>query len=166
MKINVGKLLISIAIPLLVGGAAAFFTRGAMGVFETMEQPPLSPPSWLFPVVWTILYTLMGVSYYLISQGENQKNRIGVSVDGETIAASKRIYFLQLLLNFLWPIFFFDFGWYLFSFFVLVALWIAVAIMIRKFADISQLAALLNIPYLLWLTFAAYLNLGVWWLNR
>lgn len=157
MKIDVRKLIISIAIPLIVGGVSAFLTRDAMKQFEALEQPPLSPPGWLFPVVWTILYILMGVSWYLISES---------GADTESIMAAQRIYYFQLLLNFLWPIFFFDFGWYLFAFFELVVLWILVAAMIKQFADISKLAAYLNIPYLIWLTFAGYLNLGVWWLNR
>lgn len=157
MKINSKNLIIKIAIPLIVGGVAAFFTRDAMAQFETMNQPPLSPPSWLFPVVWTILYILLGVSSYLISES---------GADEAAIAEAQKIYYFQLLLNFLWPILFFDFGWYLFAFVELVILWFAVLTMIRRFADISKTAAYLNIPYLIWLTFAAYLNLGVWWLNR
>ena len=99
----------------------------------------------------------MGVSYYLISES---------GADEAAIAETQKIYYFQLLLNFLWPILFFDFGWYLFAFVELVILWFAVLTMIRRFADISKTAAYLNIPYLIWLTFAAYLNLGVWWLNR
>lgn len=157
MKINVKNLIISIAIPLIVGGVSAFLSKNAMMQFQTLNQPPLSPPGWLFPIVWTILYILMGVSSYLISES---------GADSESVMAAQQIYYFQLLLNFLWPVFFFNFEWYLFAFFELLALWIAVFVMIRRFAEISKLAAYLNIPYLIWLTFAAYLNLGVWWLNR
>lgn len=157
MKINKKKLLKSIAIPLIVGGVAGFLTRGSMKEFEALNQPPLSPPGWLFPVVWTILYLLMGISGYLISTAETGQ---------EKIESALALYNIQLIVNFLWPIFFFNLGWYLFAFFWLLLLWILVARMIRVFAPISKTAAYLNVPYLIWLTFAAYLNLGVWWLNR
>lgn len=157
MKIDVKKLLISIAIPLVVGGIAAFLTRDSMGIFEALNKPPLAPSGIVFPMVWTILYVLMGISSYLIWQS---------GADDEDIASAQRIYYFQLALNFLWPILFFYFEWYLVAFVELIALWVAVATMIKSFADISKTAAYLNIPYLIWLTFAAYLNLGVWWLNR
>ncbi len=157
MKINWKKLIVCIAIPLAVGGLAAFLTRGAMAEFERLNQPPFSPPPWVFGVVWTILYTLMGISSYLITEAK-------VSADEKESALA--IYFYQLVVNFLWPIFFFNFGWYLFSFFWLLLLWILVWNMIRKFSEISKTAARLNIPYIVWLSIAAYLNFGVWWLNR
>ena len=157
MRINIRKLIISIAIPLIVGGTAAFFTRDSMMQFESVNQQSLSPPSWLFPVVWTILYTLMGISSYLISESTPSK---------EAIEDAQTIYYFQLGLNFLCPLLFFGLNWYLFAFLELTILWVAVAVMIRRFLDISPLAAYLNVPYLIWLTFAAYLNLGVWWLNR
>lgn len=157
MKIDKKKLFKSIAIPLVVGGVAGFLTSGSMKEFQELNQPPLSPPGWLFPVVWTILYTLMGISAYLISTAEAGK---------EEISDALSIYKVQLFVNFLWPIFFFNFGWYLFAFFWLLLLWVLVVLMLKKFASISPVAAYLNIPYLIWLTFAAYLNLGVWWLNR
>lgn len=157
MKVNIKKLAICIAIPLLVGGVSAFLTREAMQVFETLNQPPLSPPGWLFPIVWTILYVLMGVSSYLILES---------GADEETVSSAMKVYYFQLVLNFLWPTFFFNFQWYLFAFFWLLLLWVSVLVMIRRFADISKVAAYLNIPYIIWLTFAAYLNFGVWLLNR
>ncbi len=152
------KLLIrSIALPLLVGAVSGFLSRGAMRDFEALNQPPLSPPGWLFPIVWTILYTLMGISAYLIKTSD---------ADEEEKSDALMIYHYQLIVNFLWPIFFFNFGWYLFSFFWLLLLWFLVILMIRRFDNISHTAAYLNLPYFLWLTFAAYLNFGVWWLNR
>ena len=146
----------SIAVPLLVGLLASLLTRNSMQVFASVNKPPLSPPAILFPIVWTILYMLMGISYYLVvNSGENQ----------EDILKAARIYWLQLIVNFLWPTFFFNFQWYLFSFFWLLLLWLLVIIMIKMFYVVSKPAAWINIPYLIWLTFAAYLNLGIFLLN-
>ncbi len=157
MQINKVTLIKSISIPLILGAVAGFLTRNAMEDFQALNQPPLSPPGWLFPVVWTILYTLMGISAYMIKVSD---------APTEEIDNAMTLYRYQLIVNFLWPVFFFNFGWYLFAFFWLILLWILVFIMIRMFAKISKPAAYLNIPYLVWLTFAAYLNFGVWWLNR
>ena len=154
MKINWKALIISVLIPLAVGTVAGLLTMGGMEVFNAMNQPPLSPPAWLFPVVWTLLYALMGISSYLIYVSESDAK-------GQALTT----YGYQLLVNFLWPVFFFNFGWYFFSFLWLVLLWILVAKMILEFGEISKIAALLNVPYLLWLSFAGYLNLGVWLLN-
>lgn len=152
------KLLIkSIALPLLVGAVAGLLTRNAMQDFDMLIKPPLSPPGWLFPVVWTILYTLMGISSYLIKTAD---------ADVETKSDALLIYNYQLVVNFLWSIFFFHFEWRLFSFFWILLLWVLIILMIRQFDKISQTAAYLNLPYLLWVTFAAYLNFGIWWLNR
>ena len=156
MKINKRLLFSCITIPIIVGAVSALLTRNSMKVFETLNQPPLSPPGWLFPVVWTILYLLMGISSYLIINSDAPKTDIREAI---------RIYAYQLMVNFLWPTFFFNFGWYLFAFLWLLLLWVLVLIMIVKFKDISKLAAYMNIPYLLWLTFAAYLNFAIWLLN-
>ena len=150
--------MICILIPIGVGTLAGVLSMGAMEQFASMMKPPLSPPAWLFPVAWTILYTLMGISSYLIYTSEEPK-------DSSLKSQALSTYGYQLLVNFLWPVFFFNFQWYLFSFLWLVFLWILVLKMILEFRKINPLAALLNIPYLLWLTFAAYLNLGVWLLN-
>lgn len=150
-----GTLARCIAIPLIVGGLAGILSGGGMRAFAALNKPAFSPPGWVFPVVWTILYILMGISSYLICTADADKKRI-------TEALS--IYFYQLLVNFLWPILFFDFKWYLFSFLWIVLLWFLIIRMIRSFYPISKLAALCNIPYLLWVSFAAYLNLGIWWL--
>lgn len=157
MKINWKLLIKCIAIPLIVGIVASLFTRNAMMNFELLEKPPLSPPGWLFPVVWTILYTLMGISSYLIKTAD---------ADEKEKSDALSIYFYQLVVNFLWSIFFFNFEWYLFSFIWLVLLWILIVQMIKRFDGISKTAAYLNIPYLLWVTFAGYLNFAIWWLNR
>ena len=156
MKANKKKLLICIAIPLLVGGIAGVLTRAGTQAYALMEKPPLSPPAILFPIVWTLLYTLMGISSYLI----------WTKTDNTDSTKAKNLYFYQLVTNFLWSFFFFNFQWYFFSFLWILLLWRLVAAMIKAFYPISKTAAYINIPYLLWLTFAAYLNLGAWWLNR
>ena len=120
------------------------------------RKPFFAPPAWLFPVAWTILYTLMGISSYLILTSGASKADIEGAI---------RLYAYQLTVNFLWSTFFFNFGWYLFSFFWLVLLWVLVLMMILRFKDISKVAAYLNIPYILWLTFAGVLNLAIWMLN-
>ncbi len=156
MKNNWKLLGICIAIPLAVGGLSAFLTKDAMEMFETLNQPAISPPGWLFPVVWTILYTLMGISSYLIFTSDGDK---------EERKAAMSIYVYQLIVNFLWPTLFFGFWWFFFSFLWILLLLFLVAVMIKSFYKIRKLAAYLNIPYFLWLCFASYLNLTIWWLN-
>lgn len=156
MKTNRGVLLACIAIPLLTGALAALLSGGGMRTFESLNQPPLSPPGRLFPIVWTILYALMGIASYLVLVSGKNKEEIRKAI---------LVYAYQLVVNFLWPTFFFNFGWYLFSFFWLVLLWGLILIMILRFYKISEKAAYLLIPYLLWVTFAGYLNLATWWLN-
>lgn len=156
MKINWKLLVICIAIPLVVGGVAALLTSGGMDVFESVNKPPLSPPAWLFPVVWTILYTLMGISSYLI---------LTSGAEREEVHNALSVYAYQLAVNFLWPTFFFNFQWFFFSFLWLLLLIFLVVSMIREFYKLSETAAYLNIPYLIWLLFAGYLNFAIWWLN-
>ena len=148
---------VSAAIPLSVGVIAGLLTRGGMKSFMEFSMPPFSPPAWLFPVAWTVLYILMGTASRLVWTADAEE---------AVIERAQTVYFYQLAVNFLWPFFFFHFQWYLFSFFWILLLWGLVFIMIRRFWKVSKLAAVLCIPYLLWLTFAAYLNLGVWYLNR
>lgn len=157
MKVNKRLLFICIAIPLIVGGVSALLTQNSMEVFERVVQPPLSPPAWLFPVVWTILYILMGISSYLVLTSD---------VSQQEKEEAIRLYAYQLIVNFLWPTFFFNFKWYFFAILWLILLWVLAFLMIRKFHGINRMAGYINIPYLIWLTFAAYLNIGIWWLNR
>ena len=157
MKINIPLLIKCILIPLVVGAVSAFLSSDAMMAFDLLNKPALSPPAWLFPVVWTILYTLMGISSYLVLVSD---------ADREEIQNALKVYAFQLVVNFLWPTFFFNFQWYLFAFVWLVLLWVLVFIMIWRFKDVSKLAACLNIPYILWLTLAGYLNFSIWLLNR
>ena len=156
MKIKWKQLIVCIAIPLLVGGLAAALTGRGMDVFDRVSKPPLSPPAWLFPVVWMILYTLMGISSYLILNAEAEE---------EEIRKALTLYGYQLVVNFLWPTFFFSFQWYFFSFLWLLLLIGLVVGMISEFYKISKPAAWLNIPYLIWLVFAGYLNFAIWKLN-
>lgn len=154
--INLKELLKSIALPLLTGLLSGLITRNSMEAFSTLNKPPLAPPAILFPIVWTILYILMGISFYLI-QTSNQTKK--------NCPTANSLYYYQLIVNFLWPIFFFRLEWYLFSFLWLVFLWILVFFMIRCFSKISKLAGWLNIPYLIWLTFAGYLSFAIWLIN-
>lgn len=157
VKIKWKPFLICVAIPLAVGGLSGFLTRDGMDAFQRLAQPPLSPPKWLFPVVWTILYTLMGVASYLIyTSGASQRAK----------REALTVYVIQLIVNFLWPIFFFNLEWFLFSFFWLLLLWVLVLILYFRFYRISKAAGWMILPYLIWLTFAAYLNFGIYLLNR
>ena len=156
MEKKLRTLLIAVAIPLLVGAVAGLLTRNSMQVFEGLQQPPFAPPGVLFPIVWTILYTLMGIASYLIYTSGK---------DPEEVSSALTVYGVQLVVNFLWPIVFFRFGWYTFAFFWLILLWVLVIYTILLFYRISKPAAWLMVPYLLWLTYAAYLNLGIVLLN-
>ena len=156
MKINLKKLLPCLLIPLAVGALAGWITAGAMDRFALLQKPPLSPPAWLFPVVWTVLYLLMGFSLYLVLQ---------MALSRMARTAALRIWGVQLAANFLWPILFFSLGIYGFAFFWLILLWLLVLRMIVLFRRLRPIAGTLQLPYLLWLTFAAYLNLGIWILN-
>ena len=153
---NVAVFIKSVALPLVVGLVASLLTRQSMQVFSELNKPPLSPPAILFPIVWTVLYTLMGISFYLIITSGGSE---------EEIQKAARIYYLQLAVNFLWPTFFFNLQWYLFSFIWLMFLWVLVLIMLKRFSTISKVSMWINVPYLIWLTFAAYLNLGIFLLN-
>lgn len=150
------QLVICIAIPLAVGGVSAWLTRGSMDTFAALNKPPLSPPGWLFPVVWTILFVLMGfASYLVLTSGKPQRD----------INRALWLYGVQLAVNFFWSIFFFSLSLYLFSFFWLVLLWLLIWATAIRFYRISPLAGQLMVPYLLWATFAGYLNFGIYLLN-
>lgn len=156
MKINWKLLIVCVVIPLAAGFLSSLITRGGMEVFASIKKPPLSPPAWLFPVVWTILYTLMGISSYLVLTSGGSR---------EDVQNALSVYAYQLLVNILWPVFFFNFQWFFFSLIWLVLLVLLVAAMIREFYRLSKSAAYLNIPYLVWLLFAGYLNFTIWWIS-
>ncbi len=148
-------LIICLLIPLAVGGLSALLTMQSMEIYGNLNQPPLSPPGFLFPIVWAVLFILMGISSYLIYVSDNQNKKRALT-----------IYAIQLFFNFVWSLIFFNMQAYLFAFIWLVILWLFIIAMIVSFWKISKPAALLQIPYLLWVTFAGYLNLGIFLLNR
>lgn len=150
---NRSTLIISILIPLAVGSLSALLS-GNMSTFSTLNKPALNPPAILFPIVWTILYILMGISSYMIYTSNSPDAPMAL-----------KTYFIQLFFNFCWSIIFFGFSQYLLSFLWLVILIILIYIMIQQFYKINPTAAYLQIPYLLWCIFAAYLNLFIYIMN-
>ena len=154
-KINWLLLVICIGLPLAVGGLSALLTRNSMKDFAILNQPPLAPPGWLFPIVWTILFVLMGIASYLVLQAENPY--------GKSLALG--FYLAQLFFNFCWSIIFFNLKAYLAALLWLVVLWFLILITAFLFYQKSKAAGLLLTPYLLWVFFAGYLNLGIYLLN-
>ena len=155
-KNNLYDLLIFTLSAELAGVLSSLFSGSISAVYQTLEKPPLSPPDWVFPVVWIILYALMGISAYLVYRSDAEPVRV---------KSALRIYWLQLLINFSWSIVFFRFQAFWAAFVVLIILLILVITMLVKFAKIRPAAALVNVPYLLWLLFAAYLNVTTALLN-
>ena len=153
MKIQWKNLITCLAIPLAVGSLSALLTRNSMETFDSITKPVLAPPGWLFPVVWTILYILMGIASYLVltSGKPNEKALI--------------TYGIQLVFNFFWSIIFFNWELYLFALIWLILLWLPILKTTLLFYQISKPAGYLMIPYLLWVTFAGYLNLAIYLLN-
>lgn len=143
----------SIFVPVILGGIVGIFISQFMD-YSSLNQPPLAPPSILFPIVWTILYILMGISYGILKDNN--------LIDEKT----NQIYYAQLFVNLLWPIFFFAFKWRLFSIMWIILLVILVATMIYRFYQKNKVSALIQIPYLLWTIFATYLNIGIYLLNK
>lgn len=154
-KIRWVSLIISLAISLGIGVLSGFLIRDSTSIYQTLNLPRLAPPPWVFPIAWTILYTLMGISAYLIYESDSDCRKPALAV-----------YAIQLAVNFVWSLIFFNLQAYLFAFIWLVFLWVLIVIMIRLFYRCSKLAAVLQVPYLFWVTFAGYLSFGVWMLNR
>lgn len=148
-KIYVKSILIPVGVGLIIG----LITSSSIQ-YNTLIKPVLAPPSILFPIVWTILYVLMGVSYGILESKSLVNSEI------------KFIYYLQLFVNAMWSIIFFTFEWRLFAFIWLLILILLIIIMIIKFYNKDKVAGLLQIPYLLWALFASYLNLSIYILNR
>ena len=148
---------ISVLIALAVGGISALLTMNNMDLYSKIEQPPLAPPPWIFPVVWTILFILMGIGAAIVY---NKRD-----TNPEEVRDALIIYAVNLVLNFFWSIIFFNLEAYLFAFIWLVLLWITIVVMIIAFKKISPVAAYLQIPYLIWVTFAGYLNYAIYLLN-
>ena len=156
MKIQWSKLLFCLAVPLVIGALTAVLVGGETADYSLLTKPPLSPPGWVFPLVWTALYLLMGTASYLIlvSPGQEEQRREALN-----------LYILQLGVQFSWPLLFFSQKLYLGAFVWLALLWGLVLAAFLSFRRISRQAALLLLPYLLWVTFAGYLNLSVALLN-
>lgn len=154
MKIkNKSALTIAILIPIAIGAISAFFSRN-MSLYYTINKPSISPPGFIFPIVWTILYILMGISSYLVYESDNPNKTNAL-----------KTYAIQLFFNFWWSIIFFRFSLFLFAFLWLLVIIALIAIMIYKFYQINRLSSYLQIPYLFWCIFAAYLNFMIYRLN-
>ncbi len=146
------KRIIYSLLPIVGGVLVGLIISGYMN-YGDMVKTPLSPPSIAFPIVWTILYILMGISYFIATK--NNKN------DKEL----NQIYILQLLVNFFWPIIFFVLKMYFTAFFWIILLLILVIIMIKELLKNNKISGYLQIPYFIWLLFATYLNIGIFLLN-
>lgn len=154
---NWKKYVFWIALTEAVGLLAGLLTREGTEIYKlTIEKPPLSPPAILFPIVWTVLYALMGVSMAMVNLLPASKYR----------SRAAYIYIAQLVFNFFWSIIFFNLQAFGFAFIWLVAMWILILTMILVFRKLDSTAAYLQIPYLVWVSFAGYLNFGVWLLNK
>ena len=156
MKQNRKTWIIALGIPLLVGALSALLTGPQMEEFSSLNQPPLSPPGWLFPVVWTVLYLLMGAASCLVWQ-----SRCPI----EKKRAALGFYAAQLFFNFFWSILFFKLQLWLLAFFWLLALWLLILTTMALFFQCRKAAGWLLLPYLLWVSFAGYLNLAIYFLN-
>ena len=149
------KLIISLAIPQLVGGLGAIFTVPAVrGWYQTLNKPSWNPPDWLFGPAWTVLYVLMGIACFLIwkSNSPHKKNLL-------------TFYGLQLFLNGVWSPAFFGLQNPLLGLLIIIPLWALILVCVLQFRKASMAASVLMIPYLLWVTFATSLNAAIWWLN-
>ncbi len=153
---NIFKLAASLLLPLSVGALAGMFTSQAVPTwYATLNRPSFSPPNWIFGPVWTILYVLLGISFFLIWKQETAKAR----------DLAIKVFLIQMLLNFAWSFLFFYFNLIGAALIEIILLWISIALMIYLFYKIKPFAAYLNIPYLLWVSFAAILNAGYYFLN-
>lgn len=157
MKIShIIKLIISILLPLSVGAIAGMFTSQAVPIwYASLNKPSFSPPNWVFGPVWTSLYVLLGISFFLIWKEKGSEVR----------DLAIKVFLIQMLLNFAWSFIFFYFNLIGVALLEIILLWISIASMIYLFYKIKPLAAYLNIPYLLWVSFATILNAGYYFLN-
>lgn len=149
-KIRWKSLAASLALSLGAGAFAGILTADSMKQYKNMYHPPLSPPGWVFPVVWTILYILMGVAAWLVWTSDSEEKR-----------RAMKLYLLQLIANVAWSVIFFGFNAYLVAFAWLLLLWYLIWMTMKEFGKINPTAGRLLLPYLLWVTFAGYLNLAI-----
>lgn len=154
---NIFSLMICLTIPLLVGGISGYMTvSGLNGWYTTLVKPSFNPPNVIFGPVWTTLYALMGISVYMVwTASQNPLRRTALIA-----------YSVQLFLNFWWSIIFFQFQNLPAALAEIILMWLAILYMIIIFRRIKPLAAYLQIPYLLWVSFATVLTASIWWLNR
>lgn len=151
-----GKLLISLVFPFIAAAIGSYFTFNAIATWYTyLQKPALNPPSWVFGPVWTALYLMMGISFYIIWTKKTKQDRNWAMT----------LYFGQLLLNVLWSIIFFGMKQPFLAFMEIIILWILILLTIVSFSKIAKSAAYLLLPYLLWVSFATYLNFAIWKLN-
>ena len=148
--------IVNIAAALAVGALSALVS-GNMDVFQDIEKPPLTPHAALFPIVWTILFTLMGIGISLVLTSNSK---------AEQKKESLKLYIAQLIFNFFWSVLFFKLRLFGVAFFWLLALWVLIVLMTLSFRKSSRLAAYLQIPYILWVAFAGYLNLYIYFLAK
>lgn len=153
-NLDIKKLLFYIITTILIGVIPSIFVFKSMNIYNSLNRPPLSPPSIVFTIAWTILYILMGISIYIIMQSKRKLKK-----------NARLIYYIQLVTNALWSLIFFGFKEYFLAFLWILMLIVFVITMILTFYKISKKAAYIQIPYLLWLLFASYLNFGVFVLN-
>lgn len=152
------KLVITVGVSQLAGLIGSLFTFSAIPTwYQTLHKPTFSPPNWVFSPVWTILYTLMGIAAFLVWQK---------GVKHKQVKQALFIFGSQLVLNALWSIIFFGFKSLLFAFFEIIFLWLAILGTILTFFRVYKPAAFLLIPYIFWVSFAAYLNYYIWILNK
>ena len=156
-KGSIIEFIFAIAIPLGIGALSSFLTRDTMEIYQQLKQPPFAPPGWVFPIIWTVLFILMGIASYRIylkgTENPDVKNALA-------------FYGLQLIVNFFWTIIFFRLGQRGLAFIWLLILWILIAITTIRFYKINRIAGYLMIPYILWVSFAGVLNYFIWQLNR
>lgn len=156
VRFNLKKFLISLAIPLAVGGLSAFITRGDRNLYDEVRRPIFSPPAAVFPIVWTILYIFMGISLYLVWNHLDEYSKKGTAY----------VFFaIQLFLNFIWSPVFFSARQFMAAFIIIIFLMVAVIAMLISFYKVDKRAGLLQIPYIIWLIMAGYLNFGIYILN-
>ena len=155
-KLNLPCLLFYIISAEAIGGISALITGDFSSFFDSYKAPPLLPPGWLFPVVWVLLYALMGYSAYLVSVSGDEPDRVRCAMT---------VYWVQLAFNFSWSIIFFRLEWLWGGAAVIIGLLLLIAVMLLLFARVDKKAALLNIPYLLWVSFATYLNIATAMIN-
>jgi translocator protein len=150
------KLILCILIPLSIGALSGFATATGINTwYMTLNKPSFNPPNFIFSPVWTLLYTLMGISLYLILQ----------SPKNEFTKKAITVFCIQLFLNFWWSILFFKFQLLGVAFIEIVLIWLSILTMIIIFYKINKTASYLQIPYLLWVSFASILNFTYWWIN-